>query len=266
MDGGGTPGSLGGRRKSSAGRHRQHRPDDLVATPMLMVMSDRVMGYLEMCQREMISLQRGMNFRVRGGHSVILMSLRPNAPYRDRLLEDGTVLLYEGHDAPRLAGQADNKLLDQPALTPHGKPTENGKFFAAARATERGDSPAERVQVYQKLRDGIWADNGLFHLLDAWQESDGQRQVFIFKLVAVQDEEAGSAQPVAHPERRRLIPTWVKLEVWKRDGGRCVQCGASDDLHFDHDLPYALGGASVTPQNVQLLCARHNLKKGARLI
>lgn len=110
-------------------------------------MSDRVMSYLEMCQREGISLQRGMNFRVRGSHSVLLMSLRPNAPYRDRLQEEGTVLLYEGHDAPRQTGQPDPKQVDQPALTPHGRPTENGTFFAAALATARGEAVPNHVQV-----------------------------------------------------------------------------------------------------------------------
>lgn len=233
--------------------------------PYLERMSDRVMGYLDMCHREHLHLQRGMNFRVRGGHSVLLMSVRPGAPYHDRLSEDGTVLLYEGHDAPRQTGGTDPKQVDQPALTPHGRPTENGKFYAAAKAAALGEAAPERVQVYQKLRDGIWADNGLFHLQDAWQESDGQRQVFIFKLETVQDDTAEAAPATVHPERRRLIPTWVKVEVWKRDGGQCVECGATDDLHFDHDLPFVLGGASVTPANVQLLCARHNLQKGPDL-
>jgi 5-methylcytosine-specific restriction endonuclease McrA len=58
----------------------------------------------------------------------------------------------------------------------------------------------------------------------------------------------------------------VKVEVWKRDNGRCVICGATDDLHFDHDLPYSLGGTSVKVENVQLLCARHNLSKGAKIL
>ena len=37
-----------------------------------------------------------------------------------------------------------------------------------------------------------------------------------------------------------------KLEVWKRAGGRCVKCGQTDELHFDHILPYAKGGTSIT--------------------
>ena len=72
-----------------------------------------------------------------------------------------------------------------------------------------------------------------------------------------------------HPKRatrRRIIPTRVKLAVWKRDGGKCVKCGASDELHFDHDLPWSKGGASITEENVQLLCARHNLEKHDRIV
>ena len=41
---------------------------------------------------------------------------------------------------------------------------------------------------------------------------------------------------------------------------------ATDELHFDHDLPYSKGGTSITENNVQLMCARHNLEKGAKII
>ena len=51
------------------------------------------------------------------------------------------------------------------------------------------------------------------------------------------------------------------VEVWKRDGGKCVICGASNELHFDHDVPFSRGGTSIAAANVQLLCARHNLEK-----
>ena len=65
-------------------------------------MPNEIIPYLEMCQREGVSLQRGMNFKLRDNHSVILMSVRPNAPYADRLEDDGTTLIYEGHDEPPL--------------------------------------------------------------------------------------------------------------------------------------------------------------------
>lgn len=66
--------------------------------------------------------------------------------------------------------------------------------------------------------------------------------------------------------RSRIIPTSVKLEVWARDGGRCVTCGATDELHFDHIVPFSKGGTSSKAENIQLLCARHNLSKSAKIL
>jgi 5-methylcytosine-specific restriction endonuclease McrA len=58
----------------------------------------------------------------------------------------------------------------------------------------------------------------------------------------------------------------MKVEVWKRDGGKCVFCGSRDNLHFDHDLPYSKGGSSLLAKNIQLLCARHNLQKHDKIL
>src|SRR5262245_50319667 len=158
-------------------------------------MTDNIISYLEMCQREGASLQRGMNFNLGGNHSVILMSLRPNAPYRDRFEEEGTVLIYEGHDEPKGIAVPNPKAIDQPEYALRGTLTENGKFHRVAQAYTHGDRMPERVRVYEKIRDGIWAYNGVFHLIDSWREHDGQRQVFKFKLVAVVEDEDFS-QPV----------------------------------------------------------------------
>lgn len=224
-------------------------------------MSDNIISYIAMCQREGASLQQGMNFGLGGNHSVILMSVRPNAPYRDRLEDNGTTLVYEGHDHPKMASCPNPKVVDQPERNPSGSLTQNGKFHKAAQDFKRKEQPPERVRVYEKIRPGIWAYNGVFHLVDSWTEPDDHRTVFKFRLVAVEGDE-DFARPVRlSAERRRLIPTSVKLEVWKRDNGKCVKCGADNELHFDHVLPYSKGGTSVTAANVQLLCARHNLEK-----
>ncbi len=208
-----------------------------------------------------------MNFSLHGRHSVILMSLRPNAPYEDELEEGGTVLIYEGHDAPKSAEVPNPKLVDQPEYTPSGNLSENGKFHAAAQDYKAGRREPEPVRVYEKLHRGIWSYNGLFELVDSYRRGDGRRQVFKFRLVAVQAcHEEEKSIPYEAMERRRVIPTAVKLEVWKRDKGRCVQCGATDELHFDHILPVAKGGTSLTAENVQLLCARHNLQKSDKIL
>jgi len=64
----------------------------------------------------------------------------------------------------------------------------------------------------------------------------------------------------------RQIPAAVKVEVWSRDGGKCVQCGSMDNLHFDHDVPWSKGGSSITAANVKLMCARHNLEKADKIL
>jgi hypothetical protein len=223
-------------------------------------MTDEIIPYLEMCQREGVSLQRGMNFGLGGTYSVILMSLRENAPYADRLAEDGESLIYEGHDARRSGDAPDPKTVDQPEKTPGGRLTQNGLFHCAAQRYKEGLRDPERVRVYEKIMQGIWSYNGMFHLVDSWTENDKGRSVFKFRLVPVErQDDSVSGAPGREPHR--IIPTWVKLAVWKRDNGRCTKCGAEDDLHFDHIIPWSKGGSSRTPENVQLLCARHNLQK-----
>jgi len=44
-----------------------------------------------------------------------------------------------------------------------------------------------------------------------------------------------------------------------------VICGDTKNLHFDHDLPFSKGGASLIAKNVQLLCMKHNLQKSDKI-
>lgn len=223
-----------------------------------------IIGYLDMCAREGLSLQRGMNFRVAPTHSVLLMSIRRGAPYQDAVQDEGRTLIYEGHDVPRSAAATDPKTVDQPLLTDHGVLTQNGLFYMAAEAFRNRELPAERVRVYEKVRQGVWVYNGVFRLVDAWQQNSGGRQVFRFRLEATDQETDGPTDrsPIEHT---RMIPTAVKLAVWKRDRGLCVICGSDENLHFDHIIPFSRGGSSLTAENIQLLCVRHNLEKRDRI-
>jgi hypothetical protein len=186
----------------------------------------------------------------------------PGAPYADHVEEEGRVLIYEGHDVPRVRGGPDPKTIDQELETPTGGITQNGRFFVAARRAQTEGAPAaEVVRVYEKVRTGIWVFNGVFRLSDAWAEQIDGRRVFKFRLEIASDESHVDVVGDDPLEPTRVIPTSVKLEVWKRDKGRCVECGSVDNLHFDHIIPWSRGGSSLTAQNVQLLCARHNLAK-----
>lgn len=62
----------------------------------------------------------------------------------------------------------------------------------------------------------------------------------------------------------RVIPQQVKVAVYQRDRGRCVQCGSDQYLEYDHVIPWSKGGASSV-ENLQLLCRKCNALKGDRL-
>ena len=173
-----------------------------------------------MCQAEAASLQRAMNFRLHDRYSVILMSRRPNAPYADRIQENGKILIVKN-----------------------------------------GQHNPELVKVYEKIRQGIWVYNGTFQLLDAWPEKSNCLVVFKFRLELIEEQE--SIPRPRNFDHDRLIPSSVKLEVWKRDNGKCRMCGCADNLHFDDIIPFSKGGSSF--DNVQLLCARHNLANRDRI-
>lgn len=230
-----------------------------------MVAPGEVISYFEMCSEEGVSLQQGMNFANSGRRSVILMSRRPGAPYDDRVEDDGRVLIYEGHNTRKTPGGPDPKTVDQPERTPQGKLTQNGLFLQAASQHRKLGTPAERVRVYEKMRDGIWTFNGTFKLVDGWKEESNRRLVFKFRLEV--DPDATPVVDLREPrlEQNRLIPTEVKLAVWKRDQGKCVVCGSTENLHFDHIIPYSRGGSSLVEENIQLMCARHNLAKHDRI-
>jgi hypothetical protein len=219
-----------------------------------------------MCSREGLSLQRGMNFSATKAHSIVLSSHRAGAPYDDVLEENGTVLIYEGHDEPRTRDTPNPKEVDQPLRSKTGKPTQNGLFHEAAQAYIGNEKPAARVRVYEKIKDGIWSYNGLFQLVDSWTETSGNRRVLKFKLHSIPDGGSDSQADYEDLEQRRIIPSHVKLAVWKRDRGVCVECGSKTNLHFDHILPYSKGGTSETEANIQLLCMKHNIRKGAKLL
>ena len=225
----------------------------------MLVEPGRILSYIEMCAAEGANLQRGMNFRLHGGLSVILMSRRSNAPYTDKILEDGKVLVYEGHNAPRSEELPNPKVVDQPMNYPSRSLTQNGLFYKAAMDFKKHVCQPELVKVYEKIHPGIWVFNGFFELKDAWREDIDNRLVFKFKLEL--NEDIGSRKNNISISHNRMIPSLVKLEVWKRDNGRCVKCGSKTNLHFDHIIPFSKGGSSLIANNIQLLCARHNLEK-----
>jgi hypothetical protein len=188
---------------------------------------DDIISYHDLVTEEKAALQKGMNFGVGKKYSIFLMSLREGAPYADALDEVTGMLTYEGHDEPQRAGGPNPKEVDQPLTTPRGSWTENGKFFRAAMDFKSGlrEKP-ELIKVYEKISRGIWSYKGFFELIDANIVSDGRRKVFKFSLKPVEKKSFGRIVELPH---NRLIPTPVKIEVRRRDGGRCVECSSTKE-------------------------------------
>ena len=72
-------------------------------------------------------------------------------------------------------------------------------------------------------------------------------------------------------KNNRFIPQKIRRYIWKRDHGECSyvcpktknKCGSNHLLQIDHIQPFALGG-SHHPDNLRLLCARHNQLRSQR--
>ena len=69
----------------------------------------------------------------------------------------------------------------------------------------------------------------------------------------------------AFGQRRESIPSDVRIAVYERDGGRCVNCGIDEDLQYDHIIPVAKGGGN-SAANVQLLCGDCNRQKSDHIV
>ena len=134
-----------------------------------------------------------------------------------------------------------------------------------------------RIALYQRECPCVVMQDGgrrwwWFHDRFYW-EDDGLGAEDVMALVIERErrqrrklERAHAAmhQEGARDPRRQPIPRDVRLTVWQRDGGRCVECAGEFDLQYDHVIPFSIGGAS-TAANLQLLCAGCNREKGAAL-
>jgi HNH endonuclease len=116
-------------------------------------------------------------------------------------------------------------------------------------------------RAYWLFRDCFWwEDEGL---------EPGDVKALVLQRMRRRERQLATAHSLMRAEEagetaRPPVPIEIRRAVFERDGGRCVECGGSFDLQYDHVIPFALGGATTTA-NLQLLCADCNRRKGATL-
>lgn len=80
----------------------------------------------------------------------------------------------------------------------------------------------------------------------------------------VRQELIDSGELFGEQPKRPPIPREIVDAVYKRDGGRCVYCGSTQNLQLDHIIPFSKGGAT-TLENLQLLCQKCNIEKSNKI-
>jgi hypothetical protein len=116
-----------------------------------------------------------------------------------------------------------------------------------------------------------WAFQGFVYQIGADQRlySREERMLSVFEAF---DRERRSFERIRNKmvssdgsaRSRPRIPERIRIEVWRRDGGKCARCGSRENLEYDHIVPLSQGGSN-TARNIELLCEQCNRSKGANI-
>lgn len=183
----------------------------------------------------------------------LVAALAPQAPPRDRV----RVVAVQA-EPPRPSAPASDAAIAQPL-----------DMFAAPLAVELAPAPAPielRAQhsftcsedvhrMILRAQELLWHKYPLGRLEDVLRDA---LALLLQKLDPTKRREPRRAARRPSVRRSRYIPRWVRDEVTKRDGDACSfvgadgrPCGERKGLEYDHIVPFAKGGSSDDPKNIQ---------------
>ena len=108
------------------------------------------------------------------------------------------------------------------------------------------------------MEDGFYSDDEVSLLiLESFDKERRHFEKLKLKFSLIPNSEFSYQRP--------RIPENVRIEVWRRDGGKCAMCGSREKLEYDHIVPISKGGSN-TARNIELLCEKHNRSKSNNVV
>ncbi len=120
------------------------------------------------------------------------------------------------------------------------------------------------VEDEADLLNGNYWEKDLYNYIQAFKISGGIRKNIETRNKVYTNKFFKDNEELVAKDNKRSFDENQKTVIWRRDGGKCKQCGKSveyEDMHADHIKRHADGG-STTIKNGQTLCARCNQRKG----
>ena len=87
--------------------------------------------------------------------------------------------------------------------------------------------------------------------------------LLVFFIYGSQEGESSQFARTPKPNNRH-IPASIREKIWNRDAGRCVICGSTVDIEYDHMIPFSRGG-SHSVNNIRILCKKCNRSRSNKI-
>lgn len=117
----------------------------------------------------------------------------------------------------------------------------------------------ENIELKKREKDRSFKERIKRELLEKERKKELESQA-IQELI----ESGAISDNYSLQNKREPIPSHIKEAVWKRDKQCCVDCGRTDKLEFDHNIPVSKGGSNSI-NNIRILCQECNRRKSNRI-
>ena len=113
---------------------------------------------------------------------------------------------------------------------------------------QEAESPVELVREDERV---YWAFKGCFY----WEDEDlsaADVKALVLQRIRRRERQLATAHSLMRAEEagqalRPPVAIEIRRAVFERDGGRCVDCGGSFDLQYDHVIPFSSGARPRSP-------------------